>query len=492
MTREVLRSVIAKVLFFGELRQRLFNVADSQVMASIKKVSGKQLKGEQGILRQITVAGLSRIMLAGFVLFLWTPAVAQEIEFASSPNPVGSGARALGMGGAFIAVADDATAASWNPGGLIQLELPEVSIVGTGYARSEDNTFGGHPEADGTQSSTDVNLNYLSAAYPFTLFDRNMIVALTYQHIYDFNRSWQFNFRYDENGLMFDRSVDYSQEGGLSAIGLSYTIQIIPALSVGITMNIWDDDIGNNHWKQDTYYTAPGSFGAFELKEFYHRIDQYSFQGLNCNIGLLWRFNESLTVGAVFKTPFTANVKHDFTLRNSIDQVTPPAGPVLVVEENGSFAEKMDMPASYGVGASYRFSDAFTVAFDIYRTEWGDMIYTDHEGVSTSAISSVEENRSNIGATVQIRAGAEYLVIKPKYLVPLRVGFFYDPAPSEGGNDDLYGFTLGSGFARGQFVLDVGYQFRFGNNVGSAIFKSGALSQDVREHTLYTSLIVHF
>lgn len=33
-------------------------------------------------------------------------------DFASSPNPVGSGARAMGMGGAFIAVADDATAAS--------------------------------------------------------------------------------------------------------------------------------------------------------------------------------------------------------------------------------------------------------------------------------------------------------------------------------------------------------------------------------------------
>ena len=27
------------------------------------------------------------------------PAYAQELEFASSPNPVGSGARALGMGG---------------------------------------------------------------------------------------------------------------------------------------------------------------------------------------------------------------------------------------------------------------------------------------------------------------------------------------------------------------------------------------------------------
>ena len=36
----------------------------------------------------------------------------------SAPMPSGSGARALGFAGAFTAVADDATAASWNPGGL--------------------------------------------------------------------------------------------------------------------------------------------------------------------------------------------------------------------------------------------------------------------------------------------------------------------------------------------------------------------------------------
>ena len=49
----------------------------------------------------------------------------------TTPLPVGSGARAIGQGGAFIAVADDATAASWNPGALIQLERPELSVVGS-------------------------------------------------------------------------------------------------------------------------------------------------------------------------------------------------------------------------------------------------------------------------------------------------------------------------------------------------------------------------
>jgi hypothetical protein len=47
----------------------------------------------------------------------------------SAPLARGSGARALGVAGAFTAVADDATAASWNPAGLIQLERPEASFM---------------------------------------------------------------------------------------------------------------------------------------------------------------------------------------------------------------------------------------------------------------------------------------------------------------------------------------------------------------------------
>jgi len=440
-----------------------------------------------------TVFRLLQVVVAGSVLLFCFPVMAQEIEFASSPNPVGSGARALGMGGAFIAVADDATAASWNPGGLIQLELPEVSIVGAGYSRTEDNIFGGHPEADGSQSASDFNLNYLSAAYPFTLVERNMIVAVTYQHLYDFNRSWQFDFLYDEDGLMFDRNIDYNQDGGLSAIGLSYAIQIVPSLSAGITMNIWDDGIGNNNWTQDTYLTGSGSLGPFQLFESYHNIDEYTFQGINFNLGFLWRFNESLTVGGVFKSPFSADIQHDSSLTNTIDLVNSPfAGTIWEFDETGSFDEEMDMPASYGIGISYRFSDELTAAFDVYRTEWEDMIYTDHDGVSTSAISGVEESQSDISATVQVRTGAEYLIIKPKYIVPLRGGVFYDPAPSEGSSDDFFGVTFGSGFAWKQFIFDAGYQYRFGSDVGSAIYKSGELSQDVQEHTFYASLIVHF
>ena len=90
----------------------------------------------------------------------------ERVEIPSSPNPVGSGARALGMGSAFIAVADDATAASWNPGGLIQLEKPEISSVGAFFHRIEDNDFGTNPEASGRETVTEANLNFSAVPTP--------------------------------------------------------------------------------------------------------------------------------------------------------------------------------------------------------------------------------------------------------------------------------------------------------------------------------------
>jgi len=150
------------------------------------------------------------------------------------------------------------------------------------------------------------------------------------------------------------------------------------------------------------------------------------------------------------------------------------------------------MPMSYGIGLAYRFSDQFTASLDIYRTEWGDFILTDSKGNDTSPITGQPTSESDIGPTHQVRIGGEYLFIKPKHVIPLRGGAFYDPAPAEGSPDDYFGFSLGSGIAYGRFVFDIAYQYRFGNNVGTSILKNLDFSQDVEERTIYSSVIIHF
>ena len=119
------------------LRAALFTFAPPrELFTKMKATKGKMIRAILGLL----------IAVFAFSPEVWCAEPSMRMEIPSSPNPVGSGARALGMGGAFIAIADDATAASWNPGGLIQLETPEVSAVGAYIHREEDNSFGDHPE----------------------------------------------------------------------------------------------------------------------------------------------------------------------------------------------------------------------------------------------------------------------------------------------------------------------------------------------------------
>ena len=42
---------------------------------------------------------------------------------------MGSGARALALGGAYTAIADDASAVNWNAAGLSQVKNPEISLA---------------------------------------------------------------------------------------------------------------------------------------------------------------------------------------------------------------------------------------------------------------------------------------------------------------------------------------------------------------------------
>ena len=71
------------------------------------------------------------VLIAQFSLLTATPAWAggatggQVGEFLST----GAGARALGMGGAFTAVSDDASATYWNPAGMSQITRSELNLM---------------------------------------------------------------------------------------------------------------------------------------------------------------------------------------------------------------------------------------------------------------------------------------------------------------------------------------------------------------------------
>jgi len=436
------------------------------------------------------------------------------VEISSSPNPVGSGARALGMGGAFIGVADDATAASWHPAGLIQLETPEVSIVGAYNHRTEDTTYVAFPEASGPQTVTTYELNYLSFAYPFRALNRNMIVSLNFQHLYDFNKQVSYSYSLLDPtppALSLQDMVNYDQEGAFKALSPAFAVQITPQLSLGLTLNFWYNGLYNNYWK--SHYMSHGSGTLTDpgppptvtpfsvetrIDEEYEmdglRIDLFEpshWQNINYNLGLMWNINSMFTLGAVFKSPFEARLQHDYYFDSMVTYPTDPdSNSYNVIQRSETVT--LDMPMSYGMGVAARLSDALTLDLDVFRTDWSDYVLHDAEGNAFNPITGKRHGDSDVSDTTQVRLGGEYLIIGEKAVIPLRAGIFYDPEPSEGSPDDFWGCSIGSGIAYKKFIFDIAYQYRFGRDVRTVTVGGEDSSQDVDQHTVYMSVIYHF
>jgi long-subunit fatty acid transport protein len=417
----------------------------------------------------------------------------QSVGVASSPNPVGSGARAMGMGGAFIGVADDATAASWNTAGLIQLEKPELSIVVDDTERKETFFSSIHSEIDNTGEVDYLELNYFSAAYPFHFY-RNMVVSVNFQRLYDFKRNFSHRYDYSAVGVDLEQYKDFKQDGSIGALGLAGAVQITPVLSLGATLNIWTDELlWENGWDETFTEHSVGTQGGAPVTMDTRIEDNYSnFRGINVNVGLLWDMNRYLTIGAVVKTPFTANIHHEFRYRQT-QTYAAPVDSTSAIRQGITEDVKLDMPLSYGLGFAWRFSDAFSVDLDVYRTNWSKYILTDDQGNEFSPIDGRPKSESNVEDTTQVRIGAEYIfIMQDKHMaIPIRGGLFYDPEPTEDSPNDFYGVSVGSGIAYKRFVFDIAYQLRWGNSVdtGNLIATSKA---DIIQHSLLSSLIVHF
>jgi len=433
------------------------------------------------------------ILLFQFFIVLACPCLAedysQSVEIPSSPNPVGSGARALGMA-AFIAVADDATAASWNPAGLVQLQRPEISFVGDMFHRIEDNLSESNSEVSGSQSISETNLNYFSIAYPFRALGHGMVVSLSYQRLFDFTREWNFPLISHKENIDLHQEIAYEQKGDLSAVGLAYSAEITPWFSVGMTLNLWDDGLTGNEWQQNMVQQMSVTIGSDPVSFEVHSYDRYTFSGFNANLGILWEpVKNRFVIGAVLKTPFKADLKREHQIVRYSDSSESDDGNPDISDET------MEMPMSYGLGFAYKFSPAFTLSLDIYRTEWDDFVMTNSEGKETSAITGMSVSESDIDPTHQVRMGAEYLLKLSESAtnIPLCAGVFYDPEPAPGNPDDFFGFSIGSGINFGDFRFDLAYQYRFGNDVRDFLLKyEGDFSQDVEEHTLYSSVVIHF
>ncbi|MDP2325467.1 MAG: outer membrane protein transport protein, partial [Gammaproteobacteria bacterium] len=304
-------------------------------------------------------------------------AQSNDLEISVSPTPIGAGARAAGMADAFVAIADDATAASWNPAGLVQLEAPELSIVGAWNSVADHfSAASTHPEVDGMHDVENLDLNYLSFVYPlpFVVLDRNVTVSLNYQQKYDFTR--KFSTRKHQHNLtsalgrisLFQR-LDFEQSGGLSTVSPALAFELTHRISFGASLNLWrSTPFNDNSWTQEIRDTQNAALlgtarqGILRTREAYE-----DFEGENWTLGLLWDINDRWKLGMRYDTAFTGEVDYERRGRLYREGVRPP-----FVSLNKKEKRHVRFPDSLALGVAYRANDRLTLSMDVTRTDWHD------------------------------------------------------------------------------------------------------------------------
>lgn len=356
--------------------------------------------------------------LLGFVVMVLS-VISGTYVFAGGIAISGQGVRAMGMGGAFIGVADDPTAVYYNPAGLTQTKGTEI---GAGISYSFPQILYTMP--NGAEQKSDKE-----ALGPYLFFSTNKVspVVLGFGMYSPFAR-------------VSDWSADSTNNFGplkSKIVRIDFTpavaYQVNPQLSVGIGFTLAR---GEEEWQNPA---GPGTTYK----------DESNGYGYGGTIGILYQVSDKLNIGTVYRSKM--NVEFEGTAQ----LITP--GPTLTDDFNLNW----HFPSTLGLGLSYKPKPDLLLAFDLNWTEWSYWKELSYDYKNWADMT----NKVDAHNTVDLQLGAEF---KPSENIILRGGYGYSPAavPAERispqtPDADTHSLSLGGGYALGPLHLDIGYAYNF-------------------------------
>lgn len=397
----------------------------------------------------------------------------------------GGGARAEGMGKAFIAVSDDITAGSWNPAGLYVQEKP---ILGVSYGslapRGFTNTNVGLKTWTFDHTGSFNNITSLHFLAPIRIKGHHFVGSFNYTRNFDefqgYGYSQQFSgIYYEFNIPIYEINTDWSVaselQGGLNSVNLGFGTRMYKNVSFGASLNIYLGEtvrdqlfVSDIDWVPvDTEVVLP------ERRVFTENvIDTNKFSGFNFTVGL--RLNgEKLDAGLVVRTPFSLNVKTGRSIYD-LGRRGASGGNLLIFYGDTTYYDnllsKYEMPLMVGAGVAYRPSENLLLAIDMeFRKFSGakikarDSLLIDPGGENREFFTELDPEWNNVFI---VRLGGEHLRQTRIGVVPLRAGLGYVPIPAP--SVDLsgrkstaagYNFSLGTGIHWNQINLDWAYTY---------------------------------
>lgn len=240
-------------------------------------------------------------------------------------------------------------------------------------------------------------------------------------------------------------SIEFAQHGFSRTYNLALSRQINSWLAAGLGIN-YETGSRERDTIEKIIYTNITLGDAKTL----------DFDAIFLNGGITLDLLQDLTLGIVFRTPYTLSGNG----KSSVTNLTPPLTDIRI-EASGE--SRFRQPLVLGAGAEYRPTGNIRLAADATFFNW-----------ASYEVDFFEENTPRDFKNVLIlNAGAEYQAafrIREELLrFPLRVGFTYDPQPVTSLDTAYYYVTGGLGLNHRHFFVDAGGRIGWERGSGAGL-----------------------
>ncbi|MCX8108392.1 MAG: outer membrane protein transport protein [Verrucomicrobiae bacterium] len=367
-------------------------------------------------------------------------------HMASAVNATGfrlpdQDAFAAARGEAFVATADNASAIYYNPAGIAQLQGHNVR-VGT-YALYLQSSY---TSPDGRSFDNTEDLHAIPQLfYAFGHSELPLSLGVGLYSPYGLSSHWP-----DDTGF---RTV--ATEGILEYYTVNPVVawRVSQSLSVGagLTINYAELDLR----KGLVWPTQPW--------------DEFRFKGdgldFGYNIGLLWKLHEKISFGANFRSITTVDLDGRTEYFNAVEiPGVFPAFPKQRVEASAEFP----FPFSAVLGVSYRPTPNWNFEFDAEYTDWNRL----NTVVVKQAASFSPLIPQNLPLVLDWEGSWYYEFGITRYIndawsISLGYIFNENSVPDKTYSPivadlDRHFVSIGAGYARDNFNIDLTYQFGYG------------------------------
>ena len=362
-------------------------------------------------------AAMPRVLCAALLLALaGAPAAARAQAFLHWEQS----ARGLGMGGATAAVADDPSAAFYNPGGIVRLPGTQVQIGGMLSGRSASFDAFGAPDAD-------ADTRY--AALP-SLFATHAIAAY-WTGGFSFTEPWRSELAWNDGADFVGRFR--ATESRLSAYSFDPVLAWHPVARVGIAagLAIVEASFLLERFEQDPVISAMAGGGPVELARSSLDLQATS---IGWTAGAHWRARDDLSVGLQYRSrvsvEFNGDVDFTIVASDSVRDLRFPSGERVGTLLDQRYVDqparsRFVFPAIATGGVAWHPVEPVLLALDLQWTGWGEM-----EDVTLSFADTLlgDVTPLDYDDTWSLRVGAE---ARPGGPLAVRVGFarVWSPAP---------------------------------------------------------------